>query len=129
MTSSNRSPVRGCELVDCLGGLALGKRGVLVEVFADVGALALNHELGQQLAVVLAVAAGQVGGKLAQPVVEQPDQRLPGRVVAAVGGGGEQQQVAGRVVGELAQQGVAQVGLGALGRAGRPRRRCALRRR
>ena len=121
--------VGGGERVGGFGGLPLRERGVLVEVFADVGALALNHELRQQLAVVLAVAPGQVGGQLGQPGVEQPDQGLPGLVVAGVRGGGQQQQMAGRVVGELAQQRVAQVGLGVLGGGGGRRRRCGLRRR
>jgi hypothetical protein len=41
-----------------------------VQILADVGALALDHEPGQQLPVVFAVAAGQVGGQLGQPVME-----------------------------------------------------------
>ena len=88
------------------------------EVLADVGALALDHVPGQQFAVVFAVAAGQVGRQVAEAVVEQADQRLPGGVVAAVRCRGQQQQVPVGVVGELAQQRVAQVRLRGLGRAG-----------
>ena len=58
--------------------------------------------LRQQFAVVFAVAAGQVGGQVSEPVVEQADQRLPGGVVAAVRGRGQQHQVAVGIVGELA---------------------------
>ena len=64
--------------------------------------------------------AGQVGGKFAEAVVEQPDERLPGAIVSVVRGRGEQQQVAGLVVGEPAQQRVALVRL--RGSDGRRRR-------
>ena len=59
--------------------------------FATVGILAkqLDEVAGQQLPVRVSVRTGEVGGELAEAVVEQPDQRLPGAVVAVVRGGGE----------------------------------------
>ena len=83
------------EPVGGLGGFPLRERCVLAQVFADVGALALNHELSQQFSIVVVLAAGQVGRKLAQPGVEQPDQpaarrrrrRCAGWRSAAAGGG------------------------------------------
>lgn len=80
------------------------ERGVLAEERADVSAAALHHVPGEAVAV-----SGQCGIELPQLWGEQPGEFCESGGISAVRGGGDQQQVPLRVLGEAGQQSIPQL--------------------
>ena len=80
--------------------LADGEGGVGVEVGLDVLPPALNEKAGEPTAIGLVLRAREVFGKVCERLVEKADERSECALVAAVGGGGDKDQVTGRVRGQ-----------------------------
>src|SRR5690606_36765762 len=95
-------------------GQAVDGQAVLPgQVLPDVGAFALHEVAGQQSAAGVGVQV-----RVGQLRLDQPEQDAEGRLLAAVRGGGHQQQVAALVRGDLLQQIVAELVLAAAGPGG-----------
>ena len=84
--------------------LADGERSVGVEVGLDVLAPALDEKTGEPSAIGLVLRARKIFGKVCERLVEKADERSECTLVAAVGGGGDEDQVTGRVRGQRREE-------------------------
>ena len=102
-------PVPGLEAVGLVAFETPGEGRVRVEVVADVGPATLHHVLREPAAEPPAVVGGGVGGEVGELRVEELDEGAERRLLAAVRGGGDEDEVPLRVGGETGDEVVALV--------------------
>ena len=94
------------ELVGWLGlqQHTLRKAGLLAEKGPDMAALALDEMVRQSAAVAFIFCAGQIFRKIGQACIQQRQQGAEGILLAAVGRGGDQDEVPGGIPAESLDQ-------------------------